>query len=140
MIIDQQYSATTSDDTYTKLGGKVSYVFFSFGSSGEKTVKTTTEDTKGLRISFKVKTVDIRRPWMDTSLLDYDCITLASAHTGQWSDGELLPSNKGSFPLLPTAMVLATDITVTATQFSSRTKDVFEEYSAKAHGWVKSKF
>ena len=73
---------------------------------------------------------------MDTALLDYKDITLASTEPGQWSNGVLEPANQGSFTLLPTSMVLATDITVSATEFSKQTKDVFEEYSASAGAFV----
>jgi hypothetical protein len=111
-------------------------VFFSFESEGKKTVKTTSENEKGLRISFKVKTVDIVRPWMDTSLLDYNSLSLVDASKGQWSTGEMNPANSGSFPLLPTSMVLAADISVTATSFSSQTRDVFEQYSASGNAFV----
>ena len=122
------------------MGGGVRFLFFSFGGKKGETVKTTSEDTKGLSISFKVKTVDIRRPWMDTALLDYTCLTLADASAGQWSDGKMQASTSQSFPLLPTAMVLATDIQVTATQFSSHTKDVFEEFSAGGRGRVRGEY
>lgn len=69
---------------------------------------------------------------METALFDYKSITLASVEAGQWSAGEMTPSNKGSFTLLPTSMVLARDITVTATDFSSSTKDILEEHGSSA--------
>ena len=118
------------------MGGGVNFFFFRFGSSGTKTVKTTSENDKGLSISFKIKTVDIGRQWMDTALLDYQTLTMADAKVAQWSNGVLEPTNLGSFTLLPTSMALASDITVTATEFSSETKDVFEKYSATAGAWV----
>ena len=130
IIINQNYSTTSSNDTYTKIGGGVGFSFFSFKTKGGKTVKTTAKDEKGLSISCKVKTVDIVRPWMDTALFDYTSISIASAKAGQWSTGKMEPANQGSFPLLPTSMVLATDIAVTASSFSSHTKEVFEEFSA----------
>ena len=73
---------------------------------------------------------------MDTALLDYKDLTLANTQAGQWSTGVLEPANQGSFTLLPTSMVLATDITVSASAFSSHTKDVFEQYSASTGAFV----
>ena len=86
------------------------------------------DDEQDLSISFKIKTVEIRRPWMETALLDYKAITLASAKAGQWSTGQMTPSNTGSFTLLPTSMVLASDVTVTSTKISSHTSDVIEKH------------
>ena len=86
------------------------------------------DDEEDLTISFKIKTVDIRRPWMETALLNYKSLTLADAEAGQWSTGQMTPSNQGSFTLLPTSMVLASDVTVKSTKISSHTSDVIEKH------------
>ena len=64
-----------------------------------------------VKISFKVRAVQINRPWLDLSVLNY---TVSSERTGSWSTGELSADNKGTFPLLSTQMIVARDITVTA--------------------------
>ena len=64
-----------------------------------------------VKISFKIRAVQITRPWLDLSVLNY---TVSSERTGSWSTGELSADNKGTFPLLSTQMIVARDITVTA--------------------------
>ena len=64
-----------------------------------------------VKISFKVRAVQINRPWLDLSVLNY---TVSSEDPGSWSTGELSADNKGTFPLLSTQMIVARDITVTA--------------------------
>ena len=130
ITVEQGHSTSTTQDTYSKLGGGANVLLFSFGSSGSRQVSISTENEQDISISFKIKTVEIHRPWMETALFDYRAITLASAAAGQWSAGEMSPSNKGSFTLLPTSMVLARDIVVTTTDFSSSTKDVLDQHGS----------
>ena len=68
----------------------------------------------GVNISFKVRTVQINRPWLDTSILKNRNYTINGEDPGSWSTGELDADNNGSFPLLSTQMIVAKDITVTA--------------------------
>ena len=83
---------------YEKLGGSI-------------TKYQSLNKQSDVKISFKVRAVQINRPWLDLSVLDY---TVSSESTGSWSTGELNADNRGSFPLLSTQMIVAKDITVTA--------------------------
>ena len=64
-----------------------------------------------VKISFKVRAVQINRPWLDLSNTNY---TIDGEKPQNWSTGELNADNKGWFPLCSTQMIVAKDITVTA--------------------------
>ena len=83
---------------YKKLGGSVN----------------TFVEHSDVNISLKVRTVQINRPWIDTSILKFRNYTIDGEDPGSWSTGELDADNNGSFPLLPNQMIVAKDITVTA--------------------------
>ena len=81
---------------YKKLGGSV------------------TDEHSDVKISLKVRAVQISRPWLDTSILKNRNFTIDGEAPGSWSTGELSADNNGSFPLLSTQMIVAKDITVIA--------------------------
>ena len=85
---------------YKKLGGSVTTCY---GLNKHSDVK----------ISFKVRAVQINRPWLDLSVLKNKNYTIYGEDPGSWSTGELDADNKGSFSLLSTQMIVAKDITVT---------------------------
>ena len=84
-----------------------------------------------LKISFKVRKVTIQRPWMDPAILQYPII-IKGVESGAWSSGQLDKSNKGSFPLLPTAMIIAKDVVVSSTKFSDSLKKSSKDMSINA--------
>ena len=96
----------------------------------EKKVHVTATNCNNIVISFKGRTVEIYRPWLDTSVLYYENLTLDGVQAGQWSTWVMDPDNQGVFPLLLTAYVVAKDISVTATKFSKEVKDAFEKLNS----------
>ena len=86
---------------YTKLGGSVA-TYYSLDKHSD------------VKISFKVRAVQISRPWLDLSVLNNKNYKIYGEDPGSWSTGELDADNNGSFPLLSTQMIVARDITVTA--------------------------
>ena len=86
-----------------------------------------------LEISFKIRKVTVQRPWMDPAILNYPIIGIKGLPAGAWSNGELNgKTNKGNFPLLPTAMIVAKDVTISSDKFSQSLKDSFSETSTHA--------
>ena len=84
---------------YKKLGGSVNTSLVEHGD---------------VKISLKIRTVQISRPWLDTSILKNKNYTIDGEDPGSWSTGELDADNNGSFPLLTTQIIVAKDVTVTA--------------------------
>ena len=103
------------------------------GFSKENGNKHLTEKGKNLEISFMVRKVLISRPWLEIGLLKYPTIGIKSLKAGTWSSGDLDPrKNKGQFPLLPTAMVVAKDINIHAESFDSDMEDTFAKMKTNA--------
>ena len=91
------------------------------------------EKGKGLKISFAVRKVLIRRPWLQTGILKYPTIGIKGLEAGAWSSGELdAEKNKGQFPVLPTAMIIAKDVVIKADEFDSRVSDTFSKMGVEA--------
>ena len=106
--------------------------FLQFTTSDGQKITASAEDSKDIVISFKGKTVQVVRQWLDTSLLFYDNITIAGAKAGQWSTGVMDTTNNGSFPLLLTAFMVAKDVTIHSNNFSSKLQDDLAKFSSSA--------
>lgn len=91
------------------------------------------EKGKGLKISFAVRKVLIHRPQLQTGILKYPTIGIKGLEAGAWSSGELdAEKNKGHFPVLPTAMVIAKDVRIKADEFDSKVSETFSKLEAEA--------
>ena len=103
------------------------------GYSNEEGNSSLAVDGSNLEISFKIRKVTIQRPWMDPAVLQYPIVGIKGLPSGAWSSGELDgKTNKGSFPLIPTAMIVAKDVVIKSDKFSESLKDSFSETSAHA--------
>lgn len=87
---------------YKKLGGAVTTTYQGLNELND------------VKISFKVRAVQINRPWLDLSVLRRDDYRIPGERPSSWSSGLLDRTNQGSFPLLSTQMIVAKDIKVTA--------------------------
>lgn len=115
--------------TYEDDGMAATVPFFQF-ETGESEIFTVAlpADNCEISISFKGRIIEIVRPWLDTSLLAYNNITLAGAEEAQWSTGVMDRSNNGTFPLLPTNFVAVKYVTITGNKFSNQMKDTFDKF------------
>ena len=127
-------------DTYSQVSieDEVSYrgLFYSKNTPGEVDGNSSlTEDGSDLKVSFKIRKVLINRPWLDPTILHYQTLGIMGLPPGSWSSGQLnSKTNKGSFPLLPTAMVVAKDIEISVKSFSETVEAKLNETS---HGSLK---
>ena len=62
-----------------------------------------------VKITFKVRAVQISHPWFDLSVLRNKNYKISGVNPGSWSTGKLEADNDGSFPLLSTQMIMARD-------------------------------
>lgn len=124
VIIEQTQRHDRSHDTYSQVSteDEISHrgLFYSKSTSGEVDENSSlTENGADLKVSFKIRKVLIHRPWLDPTILHYQTLGIMGLPPGSWSSGQLnSKTNKGSFPLLPTAMVVAKDIEISAKSFS----------------------
>ena len=92
--------------------------FLQIRRKGVQEKKVDIGNSQDVRIDLKVRSVQINRPWIDLSALKIQDWRIPGEGPGAWSTGVLDSSNNGSFPLLSTRMIVARDITVTASCFS----------------------
>lgn len=112
--------STNKEDTFSKLSTEVEASYSALiasasvkgGFSSDNEKSSLTEQGTDLKISFKVRKVTIQRPWLDPIVLCYPTLGMKGMEAGAWSSGDLNKSNKGRFPLLPTAMVVAKDVNI----------------------------
>ena len=136
MNIEQE--SQSFNDTFSKMSveAEASYgglFSASGGFSKSDGSSSMAADGSKLKISFKVRKVTIQRPWMDPVILNYPILGIKGLETGAWSTGEMdSHTNEGTFPLLPTAMVVAKDIEISAASFSKSVEDKFSEMSVNA--------
>ena len=135
ITVDERSFDATEDKEYKKLGGSgsVGYSFLSLklGGEGSEEKRIETGNSWDVKISFKVRSVQINRPWLDLSALKIENYRIPGLAPGAWSTGVLDSSNKGSFPLLTTQMIVAKDITVTAAKFSQEITNSLTKFDAK---------
>ena len=146
VTIKQTHQYEASSDTYsqTSAEAEASYggLFYSGSVSGGFTKKTgnssLTKEGSDLEISFKVRKVLIERPWMEPNILQYTTLGIKEMKHAQWSTGSLNPkTNKGSFPILPTACIVAKDVVIHAGSFSDKFNTTMSSMSAHASAKVR---
>ena len=135
ITVDQKSFDATQDQEYKKLGGyvDVGYDFLGIkaGGEGSQEKRISTGNSRGIKLTFKVRSVDINRPWLDPAALKIQKWVVPGLAPGAWSTGVLDKNNKGSFPLLTTQLIVAKDIKVTADKFSQEITDSLTKFDAK---------
>ena len=136
--ISQSRLSQSSEDTFSKMsfeaeGSYGGLVSVGGGYSHEEGNSSLAVSGSNLEISFKIRKVTIQRPWMDPAVLHYPIVGIKGLPSGAWSSGELDgKTNKGSFPPIPTAMIVAKDVVIKSDKFAESLKDSFSETSAHA--------
>lgn len=141
MEITKKDASSETSDTFSSVSAqtKASYggLFYSGSASGSFSKShgnsSLAKEGSDLKIAFKVRKVLIQRPWLEPNLLHYPTIGIKGLSDSAWSSGELdSKTNKGSFPLLPTAMVVAKDVVISASSFSTTVKESFDKMKSQA--------
>lgn len=123
---------------YRKLSGSINVgysCFLSVKAEGNTTdeKKVDTGDSRDVKITFKVRSVQISRPWIDLSALRIQHYKIPGEQSGSWSTGKLESSNDGTFPLLTTQMIVAKDIKVTASKFSREVIETMRKFDGSVN-------
>ncbi len=109
-----------SSESATSYGGGGSFSFGLFSTGGSfhesDTERRSHIETNDFRFTFKVGTIPIIRPWMDTTLFSLENWSWGGESPGRISSGNF-PSedadiNKRTLPYYSTALVIAKDITI----------------------------
>lgn len=115
-------------------GGGVSFGLWSVGASAshESQRHDISTETSDMTISFKLGRVDIRRRWLDNRLTSLNGWSTAGRPPGSYSNGDS-NVNPGVFSLLPTAMLVVSDVKISANWGSSDMHFASQATSASAN-------
>jgi hypothetical protein len=110
------------------------------GAAGSVSRSTSSVDiessTTDIEIKFKLGRIEIRRPWLNPSILTLDGWSVPGRVKDSYSNGKNDESNQGIFPLLPTAFLIARDIEITANWGTTDYRRAESSTSASAGvGW-----
>ena len=84
-------------------------------------------------IKFKIRKVLIQRPWLQEEILNYPTLGIDGVPKNLWSTGDLSANkNNGIFPILPTALVVAKDVEISADSYSGTAESSFKQLTTEA--------
>ena len=141
VTITQSHTYQSSHQTYSQVSAEsqASFggLFYSGSVSGGFSKKegntSLSQSGSAVVITFKVRKVVVQRPWLETLLLNYPTIGIKGLGKQSWSTGQLeASSNKGQFPLLPTAFVVAKDVAISAKSYSETAEKSFKDVASHA--------
>ena len=145
VVIEQKDTNSETSQTFSSVSAQAeasaeaSYggLFYSGSASGgfnrSHGNSSLAKEGSDLKIAFKVRKVLIQRPWLEPNLFRYPTIGIKGLNDSSWSSGELnSKTNKGSFPLLPTVMVVAKDVVISARSFSDAASSSFSKMKSHA--------
>jgi hypothetical protein len=138
ITISNKKGYKSSRDTFSTLSTQASASYgglfhASVGYSQSQGSSQATAKNSDLTISFSVRKVNINRPWLDRTLLEYPTLGIRELPRYKWSNGSLnAKTNKGSFPLLPTAFIVARDVTISNFQMSTAQNSAYKKTKTDA--------
>lgn len=115
-LLKSSFLKTEADSSFTSYGGGASWgaglwsVGGSFASSSGST--NSHMDANNIEISAKLQTVRIMRPWLNAILFTMKDWWLRGNPENNISNGALAGNANALFPLIPTAIVVASDVTI----------------------------
>ncbi|MEO6831303.1 MAG: hypothetical protein ABI378_03510 [Chitinophagaceae bacterium] len=141
-------SLTLKSDNLTT-SGNTSYTDYSSGGSASWGLWSVSAEVGGhhqeshehmnadtFQLSAKIAVVQINRPWLNDLLFKLQGWWLTGQKVGGISNGQLANNSKGLLPLIPTAFIIARDISITANWTDSDKSHVEDSIATKASvGW-----
>lgn len=131
---------TSSDSNFNSYGGggSFSYGLWSVGGGFQHTDGQTNYhmDANNVEISAKLTLVRIMRPWLNTVLFDTKGWWLKNQDANCVSNGKLTDNSNGMLPLIPTAFVVMSNVTIKA-DFSAQDQSHIENATSAnlSVGW-----
>jgi hypothetical protein len=133
--VELKTSKTPRLDARSRVGQSPGLVALNAGLWGfraqEQLVRRpVTRESLDLRVRFQFARVALRRPWLDTSLFSLGGWALAGRRRLSLSTGTLT-DNTGLFPLLPTALIVARNLQISASWSQADLTFIRERLQAK---------
>ncbi|MGI4873108.1 MAG: hypothetical protein ACRYFX_18265 [Janthinobacterium lividum] len=132
--------ATTTSSSYTdySAGGSASWGLWSVGgdASGHHEDAHYHMDANTFGLSAKIAVVQINRPWLNDLLFKTQGWSLLGQGADKISNGTLQNNSGGLLPLIPTALIIARNIEITADWSSEDKQHVADSITTHASvGW-----
>jgi hypothetical protein len=104
------------ESRFRRLGGQAALGSGLWGyRAQDKTLRQPiAQESSDIRVRFRFARINIRRPWLDTSLFSIGGWAMAGRRRNDLSTGSLI-GNTGIFPLLPSSIIIARDLQIAAT-------------------------
>lgn len=104
------------ESRFQRHGGQADSIagLWGFHDQGALVHRSIEQGSVDIRVRFKFARIAIRRPWVNTSLFSLSGWSMAGRPRNALSSGSWA-KNAGLFPLLPTSMILARDLRISAT-------------------------
>ncbi len=140
LTIDSSNLNTTADSSFTSYGGGASWGagLWSVGGSAEHSEGSTQShmDAQTIKLSAKIGVVRIFRPWLHEFIFRMNGWFIDAAKNGGISNGSLAGNQNGLLPLIPTAFIIARDISITG-DFSTQDQSHIESATSGSTsvGW-----
>jgi hypothetical protein len=119
LIVNSGSLQTSDQSNFTRYGGSAGFSlgFFSFGGSAGHSEFTNHQTMQANNVFIKLtfKAVDIDRSlWLDMVPISFRNWIADGFNVGDFSNGQLDPSNNKPFALVPTSFILATHVEISA--------------------------
>lgn len=135
LTLSSSFLATRTSDQASEYSSQHKGLFWTSSGSTRttSTVNTTSMESNEFELSAELITVRIRRPWLNSMLFGMTDWWAKGIPKGGISNGQI-KSNTGTLPLIPTAFVVAKDVTIKA-KFTSQDTSRFTAENTSQSNW-----
>jgi len=126
LLSSDMHTSTSSSFGSWSVGGGLDFGLFSIGGGASRKWSNHSlhQDTSDFSLTFQFARVEIRRNWVKENLFSTTGWKVEGRNRNAYSTGQIDRNNKGVFPLLPVAFIVARNVRATA-KWSSVDKQVF---------------
>ena len=138
LTLSSSFLATSTSDEASQYSSSSTGLFWTSSSSEEKKTDTkfTSMQSSEFELTAELITVRIRRPWLNAVLFNMTDWWSKGIPKGGISNGALKENANGVLPLIPTAFVIAKDVSIKSNFTSQDTSHfVSDSTSQQKRGW-----
>ena len=136
LSLSSNFLATKTSDQASEYSSSSTGLFWTSRSSaqGKTTVNTTSMQSSEFELSAELITVRIRRPWLNSIVFSMTDWWARGYPKDRISNGKLKGNESSVLPLIPTAFIVAKDVTIKS-KFTSQDTSNFKSEDSSQEGW-----
>ncbi|MBC8164716.1 MAG: hypothetical protein H7Y20_02455 [Bryobacteraceae bacterium] len=138
LTLSSKFLATSTSDESSEYSSHSKGLFWTSTSSEDKTTKvnSTSMQSDDFELSAELITVRIRRPWLNSILFNMTDWWASGTPKDRISNGKIKGNESSLLPLIPTAFIVAKDVTIKANFTSQDTEHFTSDSSSRdSRGW-----